>query len=107
MSRPANVPWGGRRGSGLHDGAQGPGQPTGATQFSSQWYLDASPGLLAHKDQATHERDRDRRGCDPQGYTPDGPTYHLVHGDVLAVVIQPYGHLGCEAELPEGEKGVL
>lgn len=35
---------------------------------------------------------------------PDGPTYHLVHGDVLAMVIQPDGHLGCEAELPKGEE---
>lgn len=32
---------------------------------------------------------------------PDGSTHHLVHGDMLAVVIQADGHLGCEAELPE------
>ena len=35
---------------------------------------------------------------------PDGPTYHLVHGDVLAMVIQPDGHLRRESELPGGKR---
>lgn len=39
----------------------------------------------------------------PSAMAPDGPTYHLVHADVLAVVIQPDGHLRCESKLP-GDK---
>jgi hypothetical protein len=44
---------------------------------------------------------------DPDGSShslPDRTTHHLVHSDMLAMVIQADGHLRCEAELPEGER---
>lgn len=99
------MPWGGRRGLDSHDGAHGPAQPT-AGQLSSRERLDASPGLLAPRTRPQPSRPETPDGPSHSAILPDGPTYHLVHGDVLAVVIQPDGHLRGESKFP-GEERVL
>lgn len=106
MRRPANVPWGRRGNLGLCDGHRdqfSPWEPLKANAAAGGAWRQAlaswppqtrphlgrsgSPEALAH------------------GVTPsEGPIYHLVHGDMLAMVIQPDGHLRREAELPGGEE---
>lgn len=62
-----------------------PGEPLGTTLCevggSSHWPFPPAPTTLSQ-----------------------GAVYHLVHGHVLAVVIQPDGHLGYKAELPGGRR---
>lgn len=91
------MPWGRRRDSGGRGSVQGATQPIGGPgdRLSRQYSPDAGPGH-------TRAEWGPPRGMVHTATPRNSPTYHLVHGDVLAVVIQPDGHLGREAELPGG-----
>lgn len=102
------MPWGGA-GAQVHTWGTGPAQPTGALEAAQQPVVPGCKPWPLGPQRPGHRMGDPRERLAHVATPPDGPTYHLVHGDVLAVVIQPDGHLGREAELPGWGvgKGVL
>lgn len=102
------MPWGGA-GAQVHTWGTGPARPTGALEAAQQPEVPGCKPWPLGPQRPGHRMGDPRERLAHVATPPDGPTYHLVHGDVLAVVIQPDGHLGCEAELPGWGvgKGVL
>lgn len=84
----------------LHSSGQAPPSPSEPLETDSAantaWTQAAAPSRLSH----TWAERGSPRGMAHAAMPRDSPTYHLVHGDVLAMVIQPDRYLRREAELP-------